>query len=161
MATLNAEPAIPKEREKQHLPPKSYANAVEEEPPASTPPTNRYHGNGSNGKNVKDNGTITTNSKSHKVIGEHDGDGATPGHTASVLRIVDTGAEKRKVVEEKVEEKKASEVKGEKVEEEKEKENRPQVCSRRRRDPNGGGASEVPPRGRHCLGQIGKRNGIH
>jgi 2-acylglycerol O-acyltransferase 2 len=40
-APLNAEPAQPEERKKQHLSPKSYAEAVEQEPPA----------NGANGSN--------------------------------------------------------------------------------------------------------------
>jgi hypothetical protein len=75
-APLNAEPAQPEEREKQQLPPKSYADAVEQEPPAK----------GTNGKNDA-NGTLGSNENR----AEHDGSKQT-GHKASVLRIVDTGA---------------------------------------------------------------------
>jgi len=75
-APLNDEPAQPEEREKQQLPPKSYADAVEQEPPAK----------GTNGKNDA-NGTLGSNENR----AEHDGSKQT-GHKASVLRIVDTGA---------------------------------------------------------------------
>ncbi|PMD51835.1 diacylglycerol O-acyltransferas-like protein 2B [Hyaloscypha bicolor E] len=79
-APHNAEPALPDERKKQQLPPKSYADAVEQEPPANgTNGTNDANGiNGANG-----NGT------------EHD-DSKQTGHMASVLRIVDTGAPETK-----------------------------------------------------------------
>lgn len=80
-ALLNAEPALPSEREQQHLPPKSYADAVEE-----TPPTSAYSEKhsvlqkeeSSNGVNGTRNGKTTAESTRH---------------TASVLRIVNTGAE--------------------------------------------------------------------
>jgi 2-acylglycerol O-acyltransferase 2 len=73
-APLNGEPAKAEEREKKHLAPKSYADAVEQEPP-----TNAANGtdeaNGANGMNrAEDKGA------------------KQPGHNASVLRIVDTGA---------------------------------------------------------------------
>lgn len=72
-APLNAEPTAPDECQKEHLPPKSYADAVEEEPPV----------NGTNG-------TADTNGKkSTESNGTKDGEGK---HMASVLRIVDTGA---------------------------------------------------------------------
>ncbi|KAL2064956.1 hypothetical protein VTL71DRAFT_4096 [Oculimacula yallundae] len=74
-APLNAEPANPEERKENHLPPKSYADAVEEEAPEP----------GSNG--VK-----TTNGKnSSNGVNGANGTGAGK-HTAPVLRIVDTGA---------------------------------------------------------------------
>jgi len=77
MATLNAEPAVPEEREKQHLPPKSYANAVEEEPPA----------NGVNGTNSANK----TSNEGANGFNNNDDEKSTP-HKASVLKIVDTGA---------------------------------------------------------------------
>lgn len=86
-APLKAEPALPEDRAKQHLPPKSYANAVEEDAPVES-------ANGVNGTN----GTNGTS----KQVGDNDVKG---GHQASVLRIVDTGvppAEEKK--EEKTEE---------------------------------------------------------
>ena len=72
-APHNAEPALPNERKKQQLPPKSYADAVEQEPPANgTNGTNDANGiNGANG-----NGT------------EHD-DSKQTGHMAPLLRIVE------------------------------------------------------------------------
>ena len=73
-APLNAAPALPEDREKQQLPPKSYANAVEEDAPAES--ANVVNGtNGTNGAN----GTS-----------KHISDDANGGHQASVLRIVDT-----------------------------------------------------------------------
>ena len=77
---LHAEPALPDEREKQQLPPKSYADAVEQEPPA----------NGTNGANDF-NGTNGANGN-----GNEHGDSKQTGHMASVLRIVDTGAPETK-----------------------------------------------------------------
>lgn len=74
-APLNAEPTQPEERKKQHLPPKSYADAVEQE--AST--------NGSNGTTDVRGGTNGTN-------GAGNNGSIETGHMASVLRIVDTGA---------------------------------------------------------------------
>jgi len=77
MATLNAEPAAPEEREKHHLPPKSYADAVEEEPPV----------NGANGTNGM-------NGASHEEFNDSKsaGDEEPAPHMASVLKIVGTGA---------------------------------------------------------------------
>jgi 2-acylglycerol O-acyltransferase 2 len=73
---LNAETALPDEREEQQLPPKSYADAVEQGPPKD----------GANGANVS-NGTNGANG------GGTGPDGSKQtGHMASVLRIVDTGA---------------------------------------------------------------------
>jgi 2-acylglycerol O-acyltransferase 2 len=83
-APFNAEPALPEDRAKQHLAPKSYADAVEE------PPVEASNGvNGTNGIN----GT-------NKQVGDGDAKG---GHKASVLKIVDTGVPPP---EEKKEEKK-------------------------------------------------------
>jgi 2-acylglycerol O-acyltransferase 2 len=73
---LNAEPALPEDRAKQHLPPKSYAAAVEEEAPKEVV-------SGVNGTN----GAPAANG-SYSV----DSDDMKKGHRASVLRIVDTGA---------------------------------------------------------------------
>ncbi|KAG4429221.1 hypothetical protein IFR05_015294 [Cadophora sp. M221] len=74
-APLNAEPANPEERKDNNLPPKSYADAVEEEAPAAgtNGPQVTNGVNGSNGSNGA-NGTGSVK------------------HMASVLRIVDTGA---------------------------------------------------------------------
>ena len=66
---MSAEPALPEERRRAHLPPKSYAGAVEE--PAV---------NGANGV-----------SKANDVNAAGDMEEETE-KTASVLRIVDTGA---------------------------------------------------------------------
>jgi 2-acylglycerol O-acyltransferase 2 len=88
-APLNANPALPEERAKQHLPSKSYADAVEEEAPKEI--SNGV--NGTNGTNAA-NGTNRAS-----TIGSNDVKG---GHQASVLRIVDTGASP---VEEKKEDK--------------------------------------------------------
>jgi 2-acylglycerol O-acyltransferase 2 len=67
-APLNGEPAKAEERAKKHLAPKSYADAVEQEP----------HTNAANGTNDVN-------------VAEDEG-AKQPGHKASVLRIVDTGA---------------------------------------------------------------------
>jgi len=75
-APLNAEPAQPEDREKQHLPPKSYADAVEQDPRA----------NGTNGANDA-NGADEANGNGAEQNGVKQ-----TGHKASVLRIVDTGA---------------------------------------------------------------------
>jgi 2-acylglycerol O-acyltransferase 2 len=77
---LNAEPAHPKERKKQCLSPKSYADAVEEEPPTDGP-------NGS-----KDANGSNCASKMNGVNGAGNDGSKQTGHNASVLRIVDTGA---------------------------------------------------------------------
>ena len=78
-AALNAEPALPEDRKKQQLPPKSYANAVEEDAPAGV-------ANGVNGKKGL-NGTTTNGSSD---VGSSDD--VKKGHQPSVLRIVGTGA---------------------------------------------------------------------
>ncbi|PVH88390.1 diacylglycerol O-acyltransferas-like protein 2B [Cadophora sp. DSE1049] len=83
-APLNAEPANPKDRKDSNLPPKSYADAVEKEAPAAATNGTKIT-NGVNGTNAS-NGTNGT------------GGGK---HTASVLRIVDTGAPEGKDVKEK------------------------------------------------------------
>ncbi|TVY19343.1 Diacylglycerol O-acyltransferase 2A [Lachnellula arida] len=72
---LNAEPSQPDVREKQHLDPKSYLDAVEEEPPA----------NGTNGTNGTTAGSMDTSSEAEWL--------KPSSHKASVLRIVDTGAD--------------------------------------------------------------------
>jgi len=89
MATLNAEPAAPEEREKQQLPPKSYADAVEEEPPVD----------GANGANA----TNGTNGVSHEEVRDSKsaGNEKPAPHMASVLKIVDTGASAASEKEEK------------------------------------------------------------
>jgi len=85
-APLNAETSQPGERSKHHLAPKSYVDAVEEEPPV----------NSSNGTNGISNGS-------------HDDTSATTPaskpsqHTASVLRIVDTGADAKETRENQAE----------------------------------------------------------
>ena len=78
MASLNAEPALPDEREKQHLPPKSYKDAVEEEAPEQGGSQGHVNGNGVNG--------------THNTNGTNDNEEKAEGHTPSVLRIVDTGS---------------------------------------------------------------------
>ncbi len=79
-ALLNAEPALPEERKDQSLPPKSFADAVQQDPPV----------NGADGSNDI-NGTNEIR-KSTEVNSRNNGGDAKPGqHTASVLRIVDTG----------------------------------------------------------------------
>ncbi|KAK0126242.1 diacylglycerol O-acyltransferase 1 [Cadophora gregata] len=86
-APLNSEPANPEERKDNDLPPKSYADAVEDEAPtAATNGSKIMNGvNGASGNN-----------------GVNGVSGARSGkHTASVLRIVDTGAPEKKDVKEK------------------------------------------------------------
>jgi 2-acylglycerol O-acyltransferase 2 len=78
MASLNAEPALPDEREKQHLPPKSYKDAVEEEAPEQDKSQGYVNGNRVNG--------------THNTNGTNDNEEKAEGHTPSVLRIVDTGS---------------------------------------------------------------------
>lgn len=77
----SAEPALPGEREKQHLPPKTYADAVEESP---VPPGGHVNG----AKNGHwSNGSVERNGIP--------GDGAVenePKHTVSVVSILDTGS---------------------------------------------------------------------
>jgi 2-acylglycerol O-acyltransferase 2 len=82
-APLNAEPALPEDRAKQQLPPKSYTNAVEEDAP-------KEGANGVNGVNGANGAS--------EYVGNDDVRG---DQKASVLRIVDTGAP---VAEEKKEE---------------------------------------------------------
>ena len=81
-APLNAESAIPEERKNLHLPPKSFADALVEDPPTN----GTSNANGINGVD-KSNGT--------KVRNNEDKDKSAP-HKASVLRIVDTGAPEAK-----------------------------------------------------------------
>lgn len=80
-APLNAEPANPVERKENHLPPKSYADAVEEESPVNGADgaADRNGTNGTGGRNAVKGG------KSANAIEE-------TKHKAPVLRIVDTGA---------------------------------------------------------------------
>lgn len=72
---LNAEPSQPDVREKQHLDPKSYVDAAQEEPPV----------NGTNGTNGTTTGSTDTSSEAEWL--------KSSSHKASVLRIVDTGAD--------------------------------------------------------------------
>jgi 2-acylglycerol O-acyltransferase 2 len=78
MATLNAEPTLPEDRENQQLPPKSYADALGEDAPAE--------GAWITGKKTA-NGAKAVNGSNH--VGS---DGVNKAHQASVLRIVDTNA---------------------------------------------------------------------
>jgi hypothetical protein len=71
---LNAEPSLPDERKQQHLEPKSYVDAVHEEPPV----------NGTNGANTNGTNNVENN--------EAEWMKPSP-QKASVLRIVDTGAD--------------------------------------------------------------------
>lgn len=87
-APLSAEPALPLQRREQHLPPKSYADAVEESIPANG------H-NGTDAEGVK-NGANTSSG----INGSRD-NGSEAGHTASVLRIVDTGSAPQQKQEER------------------------------------------------------------
>lgn len=82
-AQLNSEPADPEGRKEQNLPAKSFVDAVQQEPPVNGVNGNKEV-NGTNGSSVV-NGL------------EENGEGK---HTASVLRIVDTGAPERKEKEE-------------------------------------------------------------
>jgi 2-acylglycerol O-acyltransferase 2 len=77
-APLNAEPALPDERAREHLPPKSYVNAVEEDAPAE----------GAIGFNGTNRSNGTTANGSSNVGSDH----VKKGHQASVLNIVNTGA---------------------------------------------------------------------
>lgn len=89
-APLNGEPADPVEKKNHNLPQKSYADAVEEDSPVG-------EWNETNGtKQVNGiNGTMAQNG----INGTSNG-----GHTASILRIVDTGAPEQTKKEEKPEE---------------------------------------------------------
>jgi 2-acylglycerol O-acyltransferase 2 len=78
-APLNAEPTQPEDRKKQHLPPKSYADAVEEPPVNSTNRTGDI--NGANGGSKSDGANGATDDASNQTR-----------HKASVLRIVNTSA---------------------------------------------------------------------
>ncbi|EPE32631.1 hypothetical protein GLAREA_07765 [Glarea lozoyensis ATCC 20868] len=84
---VTTEPSAPEEREKQHLPPKSYADAVEE-----APVDQGTHENGeSNGNNDGDNS---------KMNGSNGHQNST-GHKASVLRIVATDSQEENKTNEK------------------------------------------------------------
>ncbi|TGO33638.1 hypothetical protein BHYA_0235g00150 [Botrytis hyacinthi] len=76
--TLSSEPALPEEREKLHLPPKSYADAAEETPESPDDGSNENDGNKENGMN----GQTAPNANGLDKNG--------PKHKVSVLRIVDT-----------------------------------------------------------------------
>jgi 2-acylglycerol O-acyltransferase 2 len=80
-APLSAEPANPIDRENNNLPPKSYADAVEEDPAVSdgNATNGTEHVNGTNGELAPT-----------EVNGFSNG-----GHMASVLRITDTGSAKK------------------------------------------------------------------
>ncbi|KAH9219061.1 diacylglycerol O-acyltransferase-like protein 2B [Leptodontidium sp. 2 PMI_412] len=80
-APLNAEPANPEEHKDNNLPPKSYADAVEEEAPAA----------GTN-ESKATNGVMVSNGSN--------GTNGTGSGKASVLRIVNTGAPDAKEKEE-------------------------------------------------------------
>jgi 2-acylglycerol O-acyltransferase 2 len=71
---LNAEPSLPEERKQQRLEPKSYVDAVQEEPPV----------NGTNGANTNGTNNVASNEAQWMKPSPH---------KASVLRIVDTGAD--------------------------------------------------------------------
>lgn len=78
-APLSAEPSSTEDREKAHLAPKSYADAVEEAPP-TTDPKKKNGTNGTKGAvvNGRTNSTTPLN--------------PNPKQKATVLKIVDTGA---------------------------------------------------------------------
>ncbi|TEY76493.1 hypothetical protein BOTCAL_0058g00400 [Botryotinia calthae] len=76
--TLNPEPALPEEREKLNLPPKSYADAAEETPASPDDGSNENNENKVNGVN----GQTAPNANG---TGKNE-----PKHKVSVLRIVDT-----------------------------------------------------------------------
>lgn len=78
--TLNSEPALPEEREKLHLPPKSYADAAEETPESPDDGRNENDENKENGAN----GQTAPNANG---LGKNG-----PKHKVSVLRIVDTNS---------------------------------------------------------------------
>ncbi|THV52507.1 hypothetical protein BGAL_0077g00210 [Botrytis galanthina] len=78
--TLNSEPALPEEREKLHLPPKSYADAAEETPES------RDDGRNENDEN-KENGANGQTAPHANGLGKNG-----PKHKVSVLRIVDTNS---------------------------------------------------------------------
>ncbi|KAB8302477.1 hypothetical protein EYC80_005882 [Monilinia laxa] len=77
--TLVAEPALPEEREKLNLPPKSYADAAEETPEFL------HDGRNENTENEEVNGPKQSNNTNVNGSG-----GNVPKHKVSVLRIVDT-----------------------------------------------------------------------
>ena len=76
--TLNPEPALPEEREKLNLPPKSYADAAEETPESPDDGSNENNENRENGVNGQ-------TAPSANGTGKYE-----PKHKVSVLRIVDT-----------------------------------------------------------------------
>ncbi|KAI9053617.1 hypothetical protein LZ554_002571 [Drepanopeziza brunnea f. sp. 'monogermtubi'] len=82
-APLNAEPANPEERKGNNLPEKSYADAVQEEPPTEETANGSRGANGINGASP----TVAATDASHGSNGTGE-----VKHKASVLRIVDTGA---------------------------------------------------------------------
>ncbi|KAF7960606.1 hypothetical protein EAE96_000282 [Botrytis aclada] len=79
-STLGSEPALPEEREKLHLPPKSYADAAEETPESPDDGSNENKENKENGAN----GHTASNANGSGKNG--------PKHKVSVLRIVDTNS---------------------------------------------------------------------
>jgi hypothetical protein len=81
-APLNAESANPEERKKLHLPPKSFADALVEDPPT----------NGTSNSNAV-NGAKESNGTNGSSNEEKD---KSAPHKASVLRIVDTGVPEAK-----------------------------------------------------------------
>lgn len=82
MASLNAEPALPDVREAQHLPLKSYSDAVEEHPQVAM--------GGKSAQISKDNnGASGTNGTDTSISAG----GGSSKHMASTLRIINTGAE--------------------------------------------------------------------
>jgi 2-acylglycerol O-acyltransferase 2 len=90
-APFNAEPSLT-EDPKQHLPPKSYADAVEEEPPV----------NGSNGADRSNGTNGATHATGANGTSSEEVDQSKPNqHIASVLRIVDTGSDAKEKGEER------------------------------------------------------------
>ncbi|KAH8591401.1 diacylglycerol acyltransferase-domain-containing protein [Bisporella sp. PMI_857] len=95
MATL-ASPALPEDRQKQYLAPKSYADAAEELP---AEPLAERNGNG----NAKTNGTNgNVNNEKRETNGTTDigGDGKSATHSSKVLKIVNPGAAPKTPTEE-------------------------------------------------------------
>lgn len=88
-APLNAEPADSQSRKEQNLPPKSFADAVQEEAPL------HINGDGEakslNGAN-KSNGLPGINGQENAETGDGD-QKSNGGHQAAILKIVDTHGE--------------------------------------------------------------------
>lgn len=97
MASLIAEPARPEVRKTQHLPPKSYSDAAAEGPTVAT-----------SDKSFQKPATINGTNGTHSEVwldadtsASTDADTDSSKHTISVLRITNTGAERKEEAVEK------------------------------------------------------------